>query len=139
MNSNNIIKIDKLVRSKFTYKLDDGDHWRSFAKEVKAGKEWQGDCDDLATTTIQMLSEQGVKSTSLARACVSSTNGKKIDHMIAFCKDDKGIIWVIGDTFGSAYRLDSMKHRPIFISLVSEGIKWVEVRSITDIKLIFGK
>jgi predicted transglutaminase-like cysteine proteinase len=138
VNAKDIRKIDTQVRKKFTYKLDDGDHWRSFAAAVKAGTPWQGDCDDLATTTIQLLYEAGAHPKTLCRACVSSKRDKRIDHMIAFAKDDAGQIWVVGDTFGPAYPIENMNHRPILISLVTKGIAWVQVTSVDDIKKAFS-
>lgn len=116
MKSSKIREIDNYVRAKYTYKYDrpEKDEWRSRHTEVLAGKPWQGDCDDLASTTAYMLTKYGLPLSSAWLCLVDSSGDGKIDHAIAMCKDDEGKTWVIGDTFGQnlggAYPLKQMKH-----------------------------
>jgi len=139
MQSSLITSTDAKVRQKFTYKNDEVDRWRSFSEEVNKGSRWEGDCDDLAMTTIDLLSKAGADPKHLGRGLVSSEGGKRIDHMIAFAKDDKGQLWVVGDTFGSAYHVDAMQHKCIYANVISEGItKWYEINSIAELKALFN-
>ena len=108
-----IKEADKKARSKYTYKYDPAgtDQWRSFAKDVLAGKAWKGDCDDLASTACELAYRLGVPLKALWFANVSSKRTTKIDHMIAFAKiEDR--LYVIGDTFGPCYLATQMSHGP---------------------------
>lgn len=138
MKASTIIQIDALVRSKFTYKYDDVDQWRSFAEQVKAGLKWSGDCDDLAMTNIQLMAEKGAPDYKMCRMLVSSTGDKRIDHMIAAACDDEGNVWIVGDTFGPAYRITRMRHRPLMSSLVADGIRWQETPNISSVIHLLG-
>lgn len=125
-----IKKADALARKKFTYKNDPKgtDRWRSFSKDVLAGKYWQGDCDDLASTTLDILAQQnpGIDLSKLYRFCVKSPDcPPKVpyDHMVAGAVTDKGL-YIIGDTFGSPVPVKSSKHKISRYSKLSEGITW---------------
>lgn len=104
---------DSKARARFTYKLDAGDTWRSHAAVALAGKAWRGDCDDLASTASDIAIRMGAKKADMWFAVVSSTRNGRVDHMIAIAKDQRGVFWVIGDTFGPAYKLSTMKHELI--------------------------
>lgn len=105
--------IDKKVKEQFTYKTEDGDSWKTSAKEVLNGEHFQDDCDGLAYTCLDLASAAGVDTHRLLRMMVSSPISKTggIDHMIGGYEDDKGNIWVFGDTFGPPKTLDSSGHK----------------------------
>ena len=127
LNSQEIRRIDSMARKNFTYVAEEEDLWRSFADKVIQSKKWQGDCDDLASTTIDLLHRAGAPKNSLTRAIVGTYGSKTPDHMIAFAEDDKGRQWVVGDTFGPAYPRKDMTHRLIKISPIHMGRSWKDV------------
>lgn len=106
MKSALIQSIDKVARTKFTYKADPPtwDTWRSHAEDVFAKRNWTGDCDDLASTVLDLLGQAGMPLTSRYRCMVDSQGGHKIDHMIAVVLDDQNHFWFVGDTNGEATR-----------------------------------
>lgn len=125
VNPTSIREVDALVRRNFTYRADpEADTWRSFAGEVRAGRKWEGDCDDLASTVLHMLADAGVEHDLLWRAMVSSTRSSVIDHMIGICQDDDGRLWIVGDTAGPAYPFYQHHYRIIQVSNVGGGVHW---------------
>lgn len=114
MDSNKFIEADTKARAKFTY-VSDGvfDTWRSHTDEALANHDWSGDCDDLASTVLDILTREGLALTDCWRLMVSSRHTGTMDHMIACAIDDKGEFWIIGDTFGAAYHAEKLKHQPI--------------------------
>lgn len=122
-----IIAADKKVRKLFKYVHDKAgfDEWNSFADNVKLNKPIYGDCDDFASTVLDLLAQEGAPRTCLARGMVSSKKTATVDHMVGYCIDDKGKVWVVGDTFGPAYGIKQMVHSQIKYSPVSTGIVWL--------------
>jgi len=118
--------LDARVRKLFTYVHDKhgADLWTSYASNVKLNKPFYGDCDDLASTTLDMISQLGYPKTCMARGLVSSKKNSLVDHMIAYCMDNLGKVWVVGDTFGPAYPISRMQHQQLEYSPVTTGISW---------------
>lgn len=123
---------DAQARRRFNYKADPGrDTWRSFATDVKAGKSWSGDCDDLASTAADLAAQAGVPLANLWFAAVSSTRGKTIDHLIAIAKDEDGRYWTLGDTFGPCVLITKMEHSLIDVHNMTWPVKkWMRVNSV---------
>lgn len=121
MKYDDIKKIDYTCRQHFTY-LADGvvDTWRTHLAEVEAGKGWQGDCDDLTSTTLDDLTRNGLLLVNAYRLLVSSTGGKVVDHMIGCVEDEDGKWWIVGDTFGECYSAGSCPHALIEYNRLSE-------------------
>lgn len=131
----NILKsADAKARRNFTYKSDSGpDTWRSHADVALAGKSWRGDCDDLASTSADIAIRMGAKKADLWFAVVSSTGESRGDHMIAIGRDEQGMFWVVGDTFGPTYKLTAMKHRLIDVHNLSWPIaNWERYSSVDE-------
>lgn len=124
-----IRKADAEARRRFSYKHDpaDFDNYRSHADAVIAGQRWQGDCDDLASTVIDLLERRGAARDRLMLCKVDSTGDGRIDHMIAIAIDADGQEWVVGDTFAPVYVRARCRHRIIEISKVSDGLTWAHV------------
>lgn len=123
-----IREVDALVRSRAKYVSDPElrDSWTSYAKDVQAGRSFEGDCDDWAQTTIHIMVLRGADRTKLYRALVSST-GAHIDHMIGLVELDNGELWSIGDTFGPPQKVNGRTvgpHKIIQTSKVSEKTLW---------------
>lgn len=130
--------IDRQARKGFTYRQEPGDTWRSHADDIFHDRAWQGDCDDLASSCLDMLSQMpGVEMSDLYRLMVSSVGGKLPDHMVAavWIVDSKAFR-IVGDTFRPSYDAAAMKHRCFFYNRMDEqrpvlwrvGAPWEKVR-----------
>ena len=116
------IAADAMARRRFTYVADPfgRDTWRSHADTVLAGSPWEGDCDDLASTVLDLLGREGFPLDQRFRLLVSTTSGRVIDHMVA-AGVQGGKILILGDTFGPAYDISRMTHRGILFQRMSEA------------------
>lgn len=106
VNNALILQADQLVKRHATYVADPilRDDWKSYASDIERGVGFQGDCDDWAMTTLEILFRWGVPRDRLYRALVSST-GEAIDHMVGLVELDDGSRWSVGDTFGPPRRV----------------------------------
>lgn len=124
---------DGRARQRFTYQPDPAprDLWRSRAEQVLADADWQGDCDDLASTVLDLLARDGVALGRLYRLIVSTRRNDVPDHMTACAWDDRGVCWIIGDTYGPAYPAKACPHQLISyqrmdeIGIWRDGAPWV--------------
>jgi hypothetical protein len=113
--------IDARARQGFTYLADGSiDNWRSHADAVLRGDRWSGDCDDLASTALDLLGRQGVATEDRFRLLVSASGGKTPDHMVGCVRADDGAFLIAGDTFRPVYPAAAMRHRGIFYNRLSE-------------------
>jgi hypothetical protein len=114
MNEADISRIDAAARQGFGYQPDpsDRDEWRSHADDVLAGRTWFGDCDDLASTVLDLAGREGLPLSSRFRLMVTSPGGKPpYDHMLGAIMDETGAYWTAGDTFGPASPAAQCPHR----------------------------
>lgn len=113
-----IKKIDLAARQRFTYVADKPgrDQWRSFADSVLTGSPWTGDCDDLTFTTLDLLHRAGHDPAAFLRLMVSTTGTDRVDHMIGAAEDADGQTWIVGDTFGRAYKWPDLRHKVLLVS-----------------------
>lgn len=134
------INADGTARRYFHYREDGKtDTWRSFAEQALLHRDWHGDCDDLASTALDLLA-RGVTpgpvraelTTRMYRLKVKSAQcrpGIPYDHMIAAVKIGADL-WIIGDTFTKAHKIEASPHsllkpgRIYSHSKVSEGVVW---------------
>jgi hypothetical protein len=130
--------IDVAARKNYTYKHDpEGrDNWRSYHKEVAAGKAWSDDCDSLASTVVNLLILRGLPMERCWFAHVDSTRGGKVDHMVAFAEANDGSMWVVGDTFGPTYPARNMKHTLIQFCRVSNIEGWYRGNDYRQLKMV---
>jgi hypothetical protein len=113
MHADQIKATDAAARARFTYRGDGlFDQWRSHADDVLAGRAWAGDCDDMASTVLDLLGREGLALDRRFRMWVAS-RGTMIDHMVACAVDDQGRFWIVGDTFAPAYPAGDMRHSPM--------------------------
>lgn len=122
MRAEEIRTWDMKAHAQFDY-VDDGavDTWRSHADEVLAGKEWQGDCDDLAHTALDLMARAGAPLTSLCRLTVYASSNAA-GHMVGAALDDDGKWWIVGDTYAAEpYAGTAMLHTPKDFNRLSEA------------------
>lgn len=128
MDTRDIRAADLSARAKFTYLPDPPgrDTWRSHADDVLAGRPWQGDCDDLASTVLDLMFREGELLANLYRLRVSSQGTETVDHMIACTWDYRGTAWIVGDTFGEAYPAKVCRHRALSYQSLDDLSTWRE-------------
>lgn len=100
MNSAGIIAADAQAKRGWTWLADNpgADIWTDHSADVLAGRDWQGDCDDMTATTLKLLSLQGVPDSQLFRVRVLTEDGiPPADHMIGAVVDENGQFWMVGD------------------------------------------
>jgi hypothetical protein len=120
MDADTIRRLDAEARQRFTYRPDAVDNWRSHGDEVLRGEDWQGDCDDLASTVLDLLGRNGMALGDRYRLLVSTLGESQVDHMVACAVDADGHFWIVGDTFAPAYPAALMKHRGLFYNRLTE-------------------
>lgn len=127
-----INRINQIVHEAFlhyTYQEDPAgrDTWVSHADDVYDGKRWVGDCDDITSTCLDLLSRSGCSSDALWRGMVrtrNATDWSRPDHMVGYVRDDSGHLWVVGDTYNPhPYPISIMEHTQIKNSPCS-GVIW---------------
>jgi predicted transglutaminase-like cysteine proteinase len=95
------------IQSDFKYKPDELsnskiDDWRSEVDNLINNGKFEGDCDDLALTSLQIAEMTGIPNSRLYKIISKSGrtyNGDTANHMVAGYKDKNGDIWIFGDTF----------------------------------------
>lgn len=114
MDTATIKSWDEQARRNFTY-VSDGvfDTWRSHKADVLAGRPWEGDCDDLCSTTLDLMTSDGLLLELTWRLFVSSAYDGQVDHMVGAVRDAEGGFWVVGDTFQPAYSALTKLHQII--------------------------
>lgn len=118
---------DSWARRRFNYISDrpGADVWRSFRADVEANRPWSGDCDDLASTVLDLLGVEGYALTDRYRLFVSTTGRPEVDHMVGAVAFN-GRLWVVGDTNRAFYRLSDADWDVIFhqrLDWVADGLK----------------
>ena len=129
---------DLTARKGFTYQSEgtkpEDDIWRSFADDALNERRWSGDCDDLASTSLdilcRLLAGKGIDLPldGMFRLQVQTQDCPPtvpFDHMVA------GVmlgheLWIIGDTYGHAYPYKRSPHRIVRWSRLSEGVRWYQ-------------
>lgn len=121
MSPDEIRHCDSVARRRFTYREDGKiDEWRSHADEALAGEPYADDCDGLASTAIDLCCRAGLPEADAYRLAVfASSDGS--GHMVACATDDDGRMWIIGDTFRSAYRAEQIQHKSNIYRRLSES------------------
>lgn len=127
MHADRIKEWDEKARAKIIYQQDgyDGvaDLWRSYADNVLRDEPWTGDCDDLTSTILDLLGRDGVALSDRWRLLVGANGSSETNHMVGAARDDDGVIWIVGDTFGPCYRAGTGEwphHTPILYNALNE-------------------
>ena len=112
MQAKEIIERDNIARSSWSYLSDvtDNDNWVVHAEEAAAKTPWRDDCDGLVITALQLCHDVPLSSRYILLVETSQARANQPDHMIGACLDDEGVMWVVGDTLGPAYRVEGCPH-----------------------------
>lgn len=104
----------------FTYRPDPQfqDTWISYAEKVKTNQHFTGDCDDITSTILDLLDQNGCPADHMWRMMVRTENASNAgpDHFIGVVQDDDDKKWVVGDTYN---------HQPYPLSILS----WQQIRN----------
>lgn len=124
-----IMNISLNTKSKFRYVSDVVDIWRVFSSDVMSGNIWRGDCDDLTSTTLDMLIRDGHPRSKVWFVLVNVNNTRTLDHIVGMIEDIDGHFWIVGDTSSqNAYPLDQLKYRVVAVANGSDVKKWIDPR-----------
>jgi len=127
MKADDIKDCEKDARKGFSYQADfaqtpSQNHWRSRYSDAADGKEWAGNCSDLASTVLDWLCRKGLPLANgyfLAVFDYQSHGG----HAVGCAVDDDGRMWIVGDTFALApYAAEYMRHTPDIYHRLSEPV-----------------
>lgn len=124
-----IKSISQTTYVNFIYTRDVEDTWNSNLALVNGGLQWHGDCDDLTSTTIHAIHNDGQKLSKLWMLLVNSSGPGLLDHVVGLAMDEDGELWVVGDTSSTrnVYPLSTMTHRPMAVARMDKPFKWVPV------------
>ncbi len=124
-------KIDELVKSRFRYQKEDIDSWNPAIDTILGTHDlFEGDCDDLATTTVAIAICAGVPPEKLGMAVTSTDGGADANHMVSFYKADDGTLYALGDTMGGVRPMKSTQNRVLYWTYMDDDSWWGEDGSV---------
>lgn len=119
------------ARTKFMYKDDTTDSWRSHTGDILLDEYWFGDCDDLMSTTIDMLSRRGQPLDKMWIVLVAVKTKSTFDHVVGVVQDKDGKFWVVGDTdTRSSYPLKALTYRVVAVARSDDVMNWEDPRKL---------
>lgn len=107
-----IVEIDQQVRTRFHYRQPATHPLWAFEDQVIADQPWEGNCVNLAMTTLGLIRRAGSPPGTLQALLVRDAQYGG-QHAVGVATDDLGRKWVVGDTFRPAYPLSVMRHKLI--------------------------
>ena len=117
------------VKEKFVYTNDVVDNWRVHSRVMLEGHTWFGDCDDLTSTTLDMLIRAGQPRHKIWMVLVNTTTKGMFDHLVGMVQDDVGKFWIVGDTSSqNAYPVDRIKYRVVGVARGDQMKQWMDPR-----------
>lgn len=126
-----IMNISLETKDNFRYVSDLIDIWRIHSSSVIDGKVWRGDCDDLVSTTNDMMIRNGQPRNKVWFALVNVSNRKILDHLVGIVEDADGRYWVVGDTSQqNAYPIEHLKYKVVAIARASDVKAWFDPREV---------
>jgi predicted transglutaminase-like cysteine proteinase len=126
-----IMNLSLEVKENFRYLLDVNDNWRVHTSSVMTKNTWQGDCDDLAVTTLDVMIRYGLARDRAWLVLADVQHTDVLDHLIGMVQDIDGKFWIVGDTSSqNAYPVDKLKYRVVGIANMSDPSKWVDPHTV---------
>lgn len=119
--------IDEQTRQAYRHREERRDKWESSADAVRAGGVFRGDCDDITSTVVELLSSAGAQNSQLGRAIVRSGEWNQADgladHMIGLFRAD-GIVYIVGNSESPMMPLDESDYVVVWHQWISDGLAW---------------
>lgn len=133
LESDKIRNLSNWSYDHFEYTRDVEDTWNVNSEFVRAELEWFGDCDDITSTTLHIIHEEGQNLGSMWMLLVNSKGSGLLDHVVGVVMDVNGKYWVVGDTskVRNNYPLEELAHRPMAIARMDNPYKWIPVTEST--------
>ena len=109
-----IRRADNEARESWTYLADPPGHdtWVSHAEEAAAKTDWADDCDGLTITALQLCHAAPLAQRYILLVRTTEATTPAPDHMVGAAMDDQGVLWIVGDTVGPAYRCEACAYSP---------------------------
>lgn len=126
-----IMNISLDTKENFVYLADVKDNWRVHSSEVLVKKTWRGDCDDLTSTTLDMLVRNGQPRNKVWFVLADVEHKSTLDHLIGMVEDADGHFWIVGDTSSqNAYPVGKLKYRIVGVASGAEPMTWVDPHTV---------
>lgn len=126
-----IMNISLDVKQNFDYLLDETDNWRVHTSEVLMKQRWKGDCDDLSSTTLDVMIRAGQPLRKIWLILADVTHTANLDHLVAMVQDSDGHYWIVGDTSAqNAYPADKMTYRVVAVARGDNMKVWSDPHSV---------
>ena len=126
-----IMNISLDTKANFNYLADVEDNWRVHSSEVLTKQTWKGDCDDLTSTTLDMLVRNGQPRNKIWFVLADVEHKNMLDHLIGMIQDADGHFWIVGDTSSqNAYPASQMKYRIVAVANGSDPMTWVDPHTV---------
>ena len=121
-----ISRISHAVQNGYVYKSDVVDSWNSFSASQLAGITWYGDCDDLTSTTLDMLFRSGQPLNKMWMLLNDVESHGILDHIVGVVQASDGKYYIVGDTSPTnVYPLAHFKYSPRGVVRLDQRHKWV--------------
>lgn len=118
--------ISHAVQNGYVYKADTVDSWNSFSASQLAGITWYGDCDDLTSTTLDMLYRSGQPLNKMWMLLNDVESHGVLDHIVGVIQASDGKYYVVGDTSTeNFYPLADFKYSPRGVVRLDQRHNWV--------------
>lgn len=120
-----IIQTSLEVKSHFTYVADVVDNWRVHSSAVLMKQDWSGDCDDLTSTTLDVMIRAGQPRNKVWMVLADVMHTNVLDHLIGMVQDSEGHYWIVGDTSGqNVYPANRVKYRIVGVTRADDIMNW---------------
>jgi predicted transglutaminase-like cysteine proteinase len=131
LTSLQILSTNLTARDRFIYTSDVKDNWRVSSARVLLDQRWTGDCDDLASTTLDMLIRAGQPLNKAWLVLVDVDHKNLLDHLVAMVEDDSGQHWIVGDTMhGLPIPVAEVKFSVVALARADTMREWRGPRSL---------
>jgi hypothetical protein len=119
--------ISMQVYKGYIYTADGVDSWNSYSADQIAGKIWRGDCDDLTSTTLDMLYRAGQPLDKMWMLLNNVESHGTMDHIVGIIQAADGKYYVVGNTNEKAnvFPLEMLAFSPRSIVRMDERNNWV--------------
>ena len=125
-----IVTISLQTKRNFKYLADTVDSWRVHSSEVLMKQEWRGDCDDLTSTTLDMMVRAGQPLDKIWFVLADVEHKSVLDHLIGMVQDKDGHYWIIGDTSAqNAYPVSELKYRIVGVASGAD-LQWKDPHAV---------
>lgn len=119
-------EISLSVQKGYVYTADPVDNWNSYSALHVRHETWYGDCDDLTSTTLDMLHRAGQPLDKMWMLLNNVRSRGTLDHVVGVIQTSDGRYYVVGDTDArSMYPIEKMTFSPRALARMDNPGVWV--------------